>query len=164
MNALAIFFIILTPAFLAVSVWLFVKASERQNASYVTPLTDARQPLAVTLDAEGVYVVYIEVVQGIHLFSRWRYLLWDIANQAYIESRWAPNRKFFGTYAQRWRVRYFDVPHAGAYQLVVDGLDANDELKVIVGRYETVPLLLQTLGILAILATAFAFFAFVVSR
>ncbi|HEV8435836.1 MAG TPA: hypothetical protein VGR95_20675 [Thermoanaerobaculia bacterium] len=141
---------------------LFVRGARLRKASYVTPLFDARGPQPVTFDAAGVYVLYHEVLQGFHLVSKWRYLLWDNAERVYIESRWAQSRKVGGTYVQRWRVRYFDVPHAGDYQLVVDGLEPNDRVMVILGRSTSAPAACESLAVVCLIAAAFSLFAFVI--
>jgi hypothetical protein len=156
--------VLLFVAFATAAIVLFVRGARLRAASYVTPLLDARQSNPVAFDAPGVYVLYHEVLQGMHLFSKWRYLLWDGANNAYIESRWAQSRKVSGQYAQRWRVRYFDVPHAGDYQLVTEGLAQGDEVKVIVGRYVLAPAACDSAAVLCVIAAAFSGMAFFILR
>jgi hypothetical protein len=135
----------------------FTRSSALFDASYITPLVDAVQHMPVKFDAAGMYVIYHEVLEKEHFLNRWRYLLWDPSNNSWIESRWAQNRKYPGAVAAtRWRVRYLDVPHPGDYQLVVDGLEAGDRMKIILGRGDVAPDMWQTVGILSVLVAGFA--------
>ena len=155
--ALALFAIFGTAA-----VVLFVQGAKLRKASYVTPLFDTRNAPPFELDAAGVYALYQEVLQGVHFLRKWRYLLWDTTQRTYIESRWASNRKVGGTFVQRWRVRYFDVPHPGSYQVVVDGLEPNDQVMVILGRDVAAPTVYESAAIVAVIAAAFSLLGFVI--
>jgi hypothetical protein len=142
----------------------FSRSSTLREASYITPLVDAVQHMPVKFDAAGVYVIYHEVIRKEHLFHRWRYLLWDAATSSWIESRWAQSRKYGGTAAgTRWRVRYLDVPHPGDYQLVIDGLEPGDQMKIILGRYAIAPDAWQSAAIVGVLVAGFAAFGTVIA-
>ena len=140
----------------AFSIVAFRRSSKLLRASYVTPLLDGAPNTPVKFDAAGVYSVYIEVTHKEHFLRPWRYLLWDGTAGAYIESRWASNRRYPGTTGIRWRTRYFDVPHPGDYQLVIDGLEAGDRMKIILGRYDFTPDAWQSAAIVALLLAVFA--------
>lgn len=136
----------------SVGIYAFMRSSALRQATYVTPLLDGAPHLPVRFDAPGVYVLYHEVAHAARWLKRWRYLLWDNSTQTYIESRWAPNQKFPGTTATRWQVRFFDVPHAGDYQLVTEGLAPGDDVKVIIGRFSMAPGVWMSLGIVCMMA------------
>jgi hypothetical protein len=140
-------------AALAGAIYALTRSSRLMRASFVTPLFNASAHTAVSFDAPGVYTVYHETPHVARLFKRFRYLLWDPATQTWIASRWAPSRKYLGgETAQRWRVRYLDVPHAGDYQFAVEGLEPGDEMKIVIGRYAGAADMWQTVGILGLMA------------
>ena len=130
-----------------------VRASALREGNYVTPLFDAAEHTPVHFDAAGVYVIYHEMVERARLVGRWRYLLWDPAANRWIESRWAEPQQSGGTAATRWRVRYLDVPHAGDYQFVVDGLEPGDQMKIIISRYSVSALFWEIAAIGGAMAT-----------
>lgn len=156
--------LILFPIAIALAIILFIQGANLREASYIMPLSDAAKPVPVAFDAAGVYVLYHEVVRGFHLMPKWRYFLWDDTAQSYITARWAPSRKMGGAYATRWRIRYLDVPHPGHFQLVVDGLGPDDEMKVIIGRYVVLPAVLESAAIVCIIAAFGAGFLLLASR
>ena len=162
---MALAILILLPVLIAFAIILFVQGVNVREASYIMPLADAAKPVPVTFDSAGVYVLYHEVARGFHLFSKWRYFLWDDTAQLYITSRWAQSRKIpGGVYGIRWRVRYFDVPHPGSYQLVVDGLGPSDEVKVIIGRSRALPTVLESAAIVCMIAALLAGFLLLAAR